>query len=326
MKGVPVTRQQWSVRDIPEQHGRTAVVTGANTGLGFAIADALAQRGADVVLACRSEEKAAAAAERISANAPGAVVRTLPLDLASLASIRASAQRLHAEYDQIDLLVNNAGGFRRWYSTTEDGFESSIAVNHLGPFAFTGLVLDLLTGTPGSRVVMVASNGHRQGAIDPADLNPEQGRAYRFMRAYNRAKLANLHFAYELNQRLQASGAPTTAVAGHPGLARTDGGREMHWVIRTALNPKVNPLMLKFSQTAAMGALGPLRAATDPDAQGGDYYGPPGRAQRTGYPELVTSTELSHDADLQRRLWEESERLTHVTYLPLRSRNSEANS
>lgn len=321
-----MTGHKWSVQDIPDQHGLTAVVTGANTGLGFAIADALAQRGAEVVLACRNEVKAVAAANRIRANTPGAAVRTLPLDLASLASIRNSAQRLHAGYDHIDLLVNNAGGLRRWYSVTEDGFESTIAVNHLGPFAFTGLVLHLLTGTPGSRVVTVGSNGHRNGAIDPADLNPGNGRGYRFSTAYNRAKLANLLFSYELGRRLRAAGVSTIAVAGHPGLARTDGGREMSWVIQTALNPKVNPLMLKLSQTAAMGALGPLRAATDPQARTGNYYGPPGRAQRTGHPELVISSELSHDADLQRRLWEESERLTHVSYLPLQSQKSEANS
>jgi NAD(P)-dependent dehydrogenase (short-subunit alcohol dehydrogenase family) len=311
---------------MPDQHGRTAIVTGANTGLGFAIADALARRGADVVLACRNEERAAAAADRIRAGAPAAVVRTLPLDLASLASIRTSAQRLRDEYDHIDLLVNNAGGFRPRYSLTEDGFESTIGVNHLGPFAFTGLVLDLLTGTPGSRVVTVASNGHRQGTIDPADLDPEPGPTYRFMTAYYRAKLANLLFAHELDRRLRAAAAPTIAVAGHPGLARTDGGRDMHWAVRAVLNPKVNPLMLKLSQSAAKGALGPLRAATDPHALGGDYYGPPGRAQRTGHPERVTSTELSHDTDLQRQLWEESERLTNVTYLPDRSRKSEASS
>ncbi|MEV6641553.1 oxidoreductase [Amycolatopsis sp. NPDC051371] len=319
-------RHRWSFDDIPEQHGRTAVVTGANTGLGFAIADALARRGAEVVLACRNEEKAAAAAERIRAGSPGAVARTLPLDLASLASVRASARRLHDEHDHLDLLVNNAGGFRVRYSVTEDGFESTIGVNHLGPFAFTGLVLDLLTGTPGSRVVTVGSTGHRQGTIEPADLDPEPGAGYRYLYAYYRAKLANLLFAHELDHRLRATGAPTIAVAGHPGLARTDGGRDMPWVVRAALDPKLNPLVLKLTQTAAMGALGPLRAATDPHARGGDYYGPPGRAQRTGHPEPVAAIEPSHDAALRRRLWEESERLTNVRYLPLRIPKSEASS
>ncbi|MFD4640173.1 oxidoreductase [Lentzea sp. NPDC058436] len=318
-----MTRHRWSFDDIPEQHGRTAVVTGASTGLGFAIADALARRGADVVLACRDAGRAAAAADRIWAGSPGAVVRTVPLDLASLASVHTASQRLHDEYGHIDLLVNNAGGLRRYYSLTEDGFESTIGVNHLGPFAFTGLVLDLLTGTPGARVVTVGSNGHRNGTIDPSDLDPEPGREYRFAKAYNRAKLANLLFAHELDRRLRATGTPAVSVAGHPGLARTEGGREMSRLVRTVLDPRVNPLMWTLTQSAEMGALGPLRAATDPLARGGDYYGPPGR---TGHPERATSSDLSHDADLRRRLWEESERLTSVTYLPDRSPKSEANS
>lgn len=175
-------------------------------------------------------------------------------------------------------------------------------------------------------MVTIASNGHRQGTIDPADLNPERDRGYRYSTAYRRAKLANLLFTYELNRRLQDDGAPTIAVAGHPGLARTDGGREMNWAVRAVVNPKLNPVMLALSQSAAMGALGPLRAATDPHARGGDYYGPPGRAQLTGHPERVTSTEMSHDAALRRRLWEESERLTKVVYPPVRSRKSEASS
>lgn len=316
-----MTRRRWSGEDIPAQHGRTALVSGASTGLGFAIAEALARRGADVVLACRDAGRAAAAADRIWAGSPGAVVRTLLVDFASLASVRAAGRWLHAEYDRLDLLVNNVGGFRVRYAVTEDGFESTIAVNHLGPFAFTGLVLDLLTGVPGSRIVTVGSNGHRNGTIDPADLDPERGRAYRFMAAYNRAKLANLLFAHELDRRLRATGVPTIAVAGHPGLARTEGGREMNPLIRAALNPKVNPLALALSQSAAKGALGPLRAATDPHARGGDYFGPRGR---TGYPEPVPASALSHDAVLRRRLWDASEKLTDVTYLPIQE--SEASS
>ncbi|MGC0211614.1 oxidoreductase [Streptomyces levis] len=303
--------QHWTDHDIPELHGRTAVVTGANTGLGFAIATALARHGAAVVLACRSEERAAAAAERIRVSAPDSDVRTVLLDLASQASVRAAAQRLHDEYDHIDLLVNNAGGFRPKYAVTEDGFEATIAVNHLGPFAFTGLVRDMMTGTPGSRVVIVGSNGHRNGTIDPADLNPERDKKYRYIAAYNRAKLANLLFTYELNRRLEADGAQTIALAGHAGLARTDGARDMSWMVRTVISPKVNPIMRMISQSAAMGALGPLRAATDPDARGGEYYGPRGN---TGYPVRVDSVAASHDTDLQLRLWETSERLTKVTY------------
>jgi NAD(P)-dependent dehydrogenase (short-subunit alcohol dehydrogenase family) len=247
--------------------GRTAVVTGASTGLGFAIADALARRGAEVVPACRDAARAAAAAERIRAGSRGAVVRVLPADFASLRSVRAAAERLHDQYDRLDLLVNNVGGFRVRYAVTDDGFESTIAVNHLGPFAFTGQVLDLLTAAPRSRVVTTGSNGHRAGTLDPADLDPEPGRAYRFLAACDRAKPANLLFGCELDRRLRAAGAPTAAVAGHPGLARTEGGRDLNRIVRAALGPRINPLALVLSQSAAKGALGPLRAATDPNAR-----------------------------------------------------------
>ncbi|WP_225627428.1 oxidoreductase [Streptomyces werraensis] len=301
----------WTTRDIPDLHGRTAVVTGANTGLGFAIASVLAQRGAEVVLACRSEDRASAAADRIRGAAPGSVVRTVPLDLESQDSVRVAAQRLHDAYDHIDLLVNNAGGFRPRYAVTEDGFEATMAVNHLGPFAFTGLLRDMMTGVPGSRVVTVASNGHRNGTVDPANLNPQRGKKYRYIAAYNRAKLANLLFTYELNRRFEASTAQTVALAGHAGLARTDGARDMSWVVRTLVSPKINPIMRMISQSAEMGALGPLRAATDPQARGGEYYGPRGN---TGHPVRAVSSATSQDVDLQRRLWAESERLTSVTY------------
>lgn len=287
------------------------MITGANTGLGFQTAKLLAQHGATVILACRNAGKAAEAAARISASSD-ATVRTLQLDLASLASIRRAAEQLRADHPRLDLLINNAGGIRPQYAVTEDGFESTIATNHLGPFAFTGLVLDRLLTVPGSRVVTVGSIGHRRGTVDFDDLHFARG--YRYQHAYAQSKLANLMFTYELHRRLASAGVPTVAVAAHPGNVRTGFGREMPLPVRAMTHPRLRMLTWWLMQSSQKGALATTRAAVDPDVRGGDYYGPPGRAQFTGYPDRVRSTAGSHDAAAQRRLWQESERLTGVTY------------
>jgi NAD(P)-dependent dehydrogenase (short-subunit alcohol dehydrogenase family) len=306
------TRQRWTSADIPDQRGRTAVITGANTGLGFETAKLLAERGVTVILACRDAVKAADAAARITALAPDSTVRTLQLDLSSLASIRRAAERLRADHPRLDLLINNAGGVRRQHAVTEDGFELTFATNHLGPFAFTGLVLDRLVAVPGSRVVTVSSIGHRRGTIDFDDLHFARG--YRYTHAYFQSKLANLMFTYELHRRLAAAGVPTIAVAAHPGNARTEFGREMPLPVRVMMRPRFRMLTWWVMQSPQKAALATVRAAVDPDVRGGDYYGPPGRAQFTGYPTRVRSTARSHDTAAQRRLWQESERLTGVTY------------
>ncbi|MFC1401634.1 MULTISPECIES: oxidoreductase [Streptacidiphilus] len=303
---------QWTSADVPDQRGRTVVITGGNTGLGFETAQVFAQRGAVVVLACRNPERAADARARIEFGAPSAQVSTLELDLASLASIRSAAERLRADLPRIDLLINNAGGVRPSHDVTEDGFELTLATNHLGPFAFTGLLLDQLLATPGSRIVTVSSIGHRRGTIDFDDLDLQHG--YRFQTAYFQAKLANLMFTYELQRRLAASGAGTIAVAAHPGNARTEFGRDMSVVARTVMHPRMRLFTSWLLQSPQMGALSTLRAATDPDVEGGDYYGPPGRAQFTGYPTRVQSSPRSYDTEAQQRLWQESERLTGVRY------------
>jgi NAD(P)-dependent dehydrogenase (short-subunit alcohol dehydrogenase family) len=306
------TRQRWTSADIPDQRGRTAVITGANTGLGFETAKLLAERGVTVILACRDAVKATDAAARITALAPDSTVRTLQLDLSSLASIRRAAERLRADHPRLDLLINNAGGVRRQHAVTDDGFELTFATNHLGPFAFTGLVLDRLVAVPGSRVVTVSSIGHRRGTIDFDDLHFARG--YRYTHAYFQSKLANLMFTYELHRRLAAAGVPTIAVAAHPGNARTEFGREMPLPVRVMMRPRFRMLTWWVLQSPQKAALATVRAAVDPDVRGGDYYGPPGRAQFTGYPTRVRSTARSHDTAAQRRLWQESERLTGVTY------------
>jgi NAD(P)-dependent dehydrogenase (short-subunit alcohol dehydrogenase family) len=295
----------WTGADIPDLTGKTAVVTGANSGLGFETARALAARGAAVVLACRDAGKADDAAGRIRAAIPAADLATLRLDLGSLASVRDAAARLRSGRARIDLLINNAGVMAPPYGHTQDGFELQFGVNHLGHFALTGLVLDMLLAAPGSRVVTVSSNGHRVGDIYFDDLAFERG--YRPMRAYGQSKLANLMFTYELQRRLAAAGSTTIALAAHPGTAATELERHLPFGMRM-LSP------LAPHQRADRGALPVLRAAADPAARGGDYYGPGGLGQFTGYPVLVASSRRSHDAAAQRRLWQVSERLTGVTY------------
>ena len=290
---------------MPGQQGRLAVVTGANTGLGLETAQVLAARGASVVLAVRDIEKGKRAAARIAGTAPGADVMVQPLDLTSLDSIRAAADELRAKHPRIDLLINNAGVMFTPKQTTGDGFELQFGTNHLGHFALTGLLLEQLLAVPGSRVVTVSSLGHRLGArINFDDLQWE--RSYRRVAAYSQSKLANLLFTYELQRRLSGVGT-TIAVAAHPGLADTELTRN---------TPAITAFFYArvMSQTAAMGALPILRAATDPGVLGGQYYGPGGPFEARGYPKLAESSGQSHDTALQRRLWTVSEELTGVTF------------
>jgi NAD(P)-dependent dehydrogenase (short-subunit alcohol dehydrogenase family) len=297
---------KWTSGDVPGQQGRLAVVTGANTGLGFEAARVLAARGASVVLAVRDIEKGKAAAARIAGTAPGANVMVQHLDLASLDSIRAAAAQLRAAHPRIDLLINNAGVMFPPKQTTGDGFELQFGTNHLGHFALTGLLLEQMLRVPGSRVVTVSSTAHRIGArINFDDLQSE--RSYHRVGAYGQSKLANLMFSYELQRRLSGAATTTTvAVAAHPGLAATELARH---------TPAIAAFFYALvSQKAAMGALPTLRAATDPGVLGGQYYGPGGLFGARGYPELAKSSRQSHDTAIQRRLWTVSEELTAVTF------------
>ena len=302
----------WTETDIPDLRGTTAVVTGASTGLGFEVARMLSGHGATVIMACRNMPKAETAADRIRAAVPGAQVRTMPLDLASLASVEEAAAWLRAEYPRLDRLINNAGGTNPRYRRTVDGFETTLATNHLGPFAFTGLILELLLAAPAARIVTVSSVGHRRGAINFDDLQFERG--YRFHHAYFQSKLANLMFSYELQRRLGEAAAPAIAVAAHPGNARTEFGRDMSVPVRVMMNPRLRLVTSWLMQSPQAGALPIARAAVDPNVRGGEYYGPGGWNEWTGDPVRVESIPRSHDADAQRRLWEVSEQLTGVTY------------
>jgi NAD(P)-dependent dehydrogenase (short-subunit alcohol dehydrogenase family) len=299
---------KWTTADIPDQTGRVAVITGANTGLGFETAAALAEHGAHVVLAVRNLDKGKDAATLISRRSPNASVALQELDLTSLDSIRTAADQLRSDHERIDLLINNAGVMYTPKSTTKDGFELQFGTNHLGHFALTGLLLDRLLPVAGSRVVTVSSVGHRILAdIHFGDLQWE--RSYSRVGAYGQAKLANLLFTYELQRRLASDGT-TIATAAHPGMSDTELMRNMPAPLVFAFE-RIAPLV---AQDPAMGALPSLRAATDPAVVGGQYFGPDGFAQTRGYPKVVGSSRKSHDVDLQRRLWAVSEELTGVVY------------
>lgn len=309
-----MTRLGWTPAQAPDQSGRVAVVTGASAGLGRETARVLAARGARVVLACRDVAKAEASAAAIAAWSPGARTRleVVRLDLASLASIRAAAARIAAEHSRIDLLINNAGVMAIPFDRSEDGFELTFATNHLGHFAFTGLLLPRLLATPGSRVVTVSSNAHRRALsdFDRADSHGD----YDPGKAYDRSKLANVMFAYELHNRLHAAGAETRSMAAHPGNVRTALWRTSSPLERALLAPSLRPLTFWLAQSPENGALPVLRAALDPAAQGGDYYGPGGWFEYTGAAVLVESSRASHDRSAQRALWRLSEQLTGVSY------------
>lgn len=294
---------KWTEHSIPDQHGRVAIVTGANTGLGFDTARILAERGASVVLAVRDVEKGRRAAARIDGD-----VAVQTLDLASLESIRTAASEIRDAHPRIDLLINNAGVMYTPKHTTVDGFELQFGTNHLGHFALTGLLLEHLLPVPGSRIVTVSSTGHRiRAAIHFDDL--QWTRSYDRVAAYGQAKLANLMFTYELQRRLGPHGT-TIAAAAHPGAANTELFRN----VPTRLRRPVERLAPMLIQSPEMGALPTLRAATDPGVLGGQYFGPGSPGGFRGYPELVSSSRASHDLATQQRLWTVSEELTGVTY------------
>jgi NAD(P)-dependent dehydrogenase (short-subunit alcohol dehydrogenase family) len=295
---------RWTVKDIPDQTGKVAIVTGANSGIGYEEARGLALRGAQVILACRNEEKGAAAVQQICDEYPGAMAVLLPLDLADLASIRRFVEAFTAHHDRLDMLINNAGvmavpELRR----TADGFEMQFGTNHLGHFALTGLLLETIKRAPNARVVTVSSVAHYRGQMDFDNLNAE--RSYDRWLAYGESKVANLLFTYELQRRFEAAGEDAIAVAAHPG-----------WTV-TNLQQHVGPIRLFWPLVAMQpeqGALPTLYAATAPDVSGGDYYGPDGRNEHRGYPVRVESSALSHDQAVAKRLWEVSEDLTGVVY------------
>jgi protochlorophyllide reductase len=297
--------QRWTQADIGDLQGRTALITGANSGLGFETARHLAGHGAQVLMACRNAEKAEAAASALRAEDVSGSVEICALDLASIASIDALVASIVSSGRKIDVLINNAGLMAVDEQRTVDGFEMQFGVNHLGHFVLTAGLMPLLLETPGSRVVSVSSMGHRAGKMHFDDLMYERGR-YKRWPAYFQSKLSNLLFTAELQRRL-GTDAPTSALTAHPGGSRTDLGTEgsgfTNWAMR-----KIVPLT---TQPASRGALPIVRAAIDPAAKGGEFYGP--HRMASGYPVLETPSKRARNADDARRLWDISEQLTGRT-------------
>jgi len=299
-----MSKHEWNEERLADQSGRIAIVTGANSGIGFETARVLASKGATVIMACRNLDKAEPKADEIRATHPGCDVDAMELDLSDLESVRRFAEAFRAKHSRLDLLINNAGIMVPPYGKTAHGFETQFGVNHLGHFALTGSLLDLLVDTPASRVVTVSSIAHYMGKIDFSNLNWENG--YKAQAAYGQSKLANLLFTYELQRRLDAAGRDTLAVAAHPGWTATNLQEHA---------PSVKFLNRFFAQSPLMGALPTLYAATEPDVSGAEYYGPSGLLEMNGPPKRVKSNKRSHDENVAERLWNISEELTGVQFL-----------
>src|SRR5947209_544513 len=301
---------KWTPAQIPDQHGRVAVVTGANSGIGFFAARELARAGARVVLAVRNADKGAEAGRDIAAAVPGAEVEVAPLDLASLDSVRSFAEQFKAANDGLDVLINNAGVMAASpRQQTADGFELQFGTNHVGHFALTGLLLDRMADRDDARVVTVSSGAHRMGRINFDDLQGERG--YGRWRAYDQSKLSNLLFAFELDRRLRAAGSSIRSLAAHPGYAATN--------LQFAAPPPHERFVMSvsnvlFAQSAARGALPTLYAATYPGLDGGTFIGPDGFMEMRGRPTIVQASPAAHDEAVAKRLWEVSEELTGVRF------------
>ena len=303
--------KHWTQIDMPDLQGKTIIVTGGNSGLGYESVKAFALKGAKVILACRDIQKGELAKHEIMQENPRGIIIVMKIDLMDLNSVREFARQFKSENIRLDILLNNAGIMATPNFKTKDGFEAQLGTNHLGHFALTGLLLDILKATPGSRVVNVSSIAHKAGKMDFNDLMFEEGRKFKSMQAYGQSKLANLLFSYELQRYFERNQISSISVAAHPGGSNTrlaghlEDGRLMKLVSKIARGAM---------QSAAKGALPQIRASVDPNVKGGEYYGPGGFSEVFGYPVLVKSNKASHNKDDARSLWEVSEKLTGVYF------------
>jgi protochlorophyllide reductase len=306
----------WHPSDIPSQDGRTVLITGANSGIGLEAARGLAEHGAHVILGCRNREKTEAAMVEIRRTAPHAVLEFLPLDLSRQASVKKAAEQVHQMHRKLDLLINNAGVMWLERNLTEDGFETHMATNHLGHFALTGLLIDLIKDVEGSRIVTVSSIAHHTGRISFAD--PTLGSRYSRHRSYSQSKVANLIFAKELQRHLDRAGARTISVACHPGVSNTNLATP--GLIEQSplkIGAAIQTLMPYMTQSAEKGAQPTLYAATFPSVKPGGYYGPTRLMEVMGPPGRARSSRYAEDPTVGRRLWDLSVDLTGVDYAGL---------
>ncbi len=300
---------KWTLADMPDLSGKVIIVTGGNSGLGYESVKAFAMKGANVIMATRSPGKGEEARKEILREVPQGKIEVMEMDLGDLQSVRDFAAAFKKKYRRLDVLLNNAGIMMSPYFRTKDGFEGQFGTNHLGHFALTGLLMDVILKTEHSRIVNVSSGAHKRGEMDFENLQYEGGEGYSPMKAYGRSKLSNLLFTYELQRKLESAGKNTIAVAAHPGVAMTNLGRYMEKKIFY----KVFSFLFRWmAQEQDMGALPEIRASVDPGVIGGEYYGPDAKNEWKGYPVVVSSNEASHSLEDAARLWEISEELTGV--------------
>jgi NAD(P)-dependent dehydrogenase (short-subunit alcohol dehydrogenase family) len=296
---------KWNPGQVSPQEGKIAIVTGANSGIGFEVAVGLVRRDFEVVMACRNLQKAEVAKDKILRLHPGAKINPIRLDTSSLGQVRLFADRFQGEYQNLHLLVNNAGVMMPPYQITEDGFENQLATNYIGHFALTGLLLPALTGTSGSRIISLTSLSYKWSEILFDDMHFEKG--YSKTKAYGQSKRACLMFAFELQRRLSAHGFESISVAAHPGLCKTNLDQYYPALIR--------PFGNLFLQPAAKGALPVLYAALDEKLEGGEFVGPDGWLQIRGLPKIIDADRYSNDREIAKRLWDRTQNMTNVFYL-----------
>ena len=298
-----MSNEKWTTQNIPDMQGKTILVTGANSGIGYETARTLAAKNATIIMACRSLDKGQAALEKIQAETPQADLKLMALNLADMAAVREFAAAFLEEHTHLDILINNAGIMATPYGKTTDGFEMQFGTNHLGHFLLTGLLFEKLKSTPNSRVVTVSSFAHNRGRINFSDLNSEK--SYQKWQAYGQSKLANVLFAYELQKRVSANGNNPQSVVVHPGYAATNLQRTS-WFFNF-----INPMI---AQSQEMGVLPTLFAAINSQIKGGEYVGPDGFLEMRGHPIITRSSRASYDQETAQRLWEVSQEMTGVQF------------
>lgn len=302
---------KWTEYDIPDLTGQVIVVTGANSGIGYEAARLFAKRNAEVIMACRSMEKAETAFDNIKADMPDAKLVIIPLDLGSFSSIHHFAKELHKRYDKIDVLLNNAGIMMTPYGTTVDGLEQQQGINHFGHFLLTSLLFDLLDQDSETRIVNISSLAHRGGTMNFNNLMYANKKGYAKTKAYARSKLENLLFTYSLADKVEQAGKRIKVLAAHPGVSKTNLGHHIH---HTKFYKVFDKISRNFSQSAYQGCLPGVRAATDPEAENGTYYGPDKLFGVKGHPVVVSSSKKSHNKEIQESLWKVSELRTNRTF------------
>jgi len=302
---------KWTEQDIPNLSGKIIVITGANSGIGFEATKLFAARDAEVIMACRSLERAEQAFDKIKKEIPQAKLVLMPLDLSSFKSIHAFSDAFHKKYQRIDILLNNAGIMMTPFGLTVDGLEQQQGVNHFGHFLLTSLLFDLIKQSKEARIVNISSIAHRMGKMNFNNLMYKDGKGYKTFTAYGRSKLENLLFTYELADRVEKAGLPIKVLAAHPGIASTNLG---HHIYEKGIYKTFKFSTGAFSQDAYHGSLPGVRACTDPNAENGTFYGPDKRFGTKGAPYVCSSTKRSKDKELMTTLWGVSEQVTNTTF------------